>query len=205
MRTLTTRISHTHQAPIARLTLDFERRTKTRQQARLDSEEEVLLQLPRGTILHDGDLLQADDGTIVAVVAKHEDLLEARCATPLTLARAAYHLGNRHVAVQVGEGEEGLWLRIVEDHVLQHLLEGLGVEVRPIVAPFEPESGAYGGGHGHEHSHTHGDSQNAKPQIHEMRPPVRLGIAKGKFAVPEDIDKSNDEIAQMFYGEKNDA
>ena len=79
------------------------------------------------------------------------------------LARAAYHLGNRHVAVQVGEG----WLRLAADHVLEHMLHGLGARTRLIEAPFEPEAGAYASGHSHQggHGHSHGEGRGAR--IHE--------------------------------------
>lgn len=139
------------------LVLDFSYRTKSRLRTRLGSGEEVGLFLPRGTILRGGNKLQAKDGRIVAVVAAPEDLLEVRCADAFELARAAYHLGNRHVAVELGEG----WLRIQADHVLEGMLIGLGAEVTPISAPFEPEAGAYA--HGHQHP---GDGSGAR--IHMM-------------------------------------
>jgi urease accessory protein len=132
------------------LTLDFDHRGKSRLRARLESGAEANLFLPHGTILRGGDTLQARDGTIIAVVSAPENLLEARCANTLELTRAAYHLGNRHVAVQIGIHETGHWLRIQADHVLQHMLEGLGAEVHAIEAPFEPEAGAYGHGHSHD-------------------------------------------------------
>ena len=133
-------------APTARLTLNFDARTKSRLRTRLADGEEVGLFLPRGTILRGGDRLQAADGRVVEVVAAPEDLIEARCADAFALARAAYHLGNRHVAVQVGAG----WLRIQADHVLETMLTGLGAEVASLTAPFEPEAGAYA--HGHHHA-----------------------------------------------------
>ena len=133
-------------APTARLTLNFDARTKSRLRTRLADGEEVGLFLPRGTILRGGDRLQAADGRIVEVIAAPEDLIEARCADAFALARAAYHLGNRHVAVQVGAG----WLRIQADHVLETMLTGLGAEVASLTAPFEPEAGAYA--HGHHHA-----------------------------------------------------
>ena len=133
-------------APTARLTLNFDARTKSRLRTQLADGEEVGLFLPRGTILRGGDRLQAADGRIVEVVAAPEDLIEARCADAFALARAAYHLGNRHVAVQVGAG----WLRIQADHVLETMLTGLGAEVASLTAPFEPEAGAYA--HGHHHA-----------------------------------------------------
>ncbi|CAL96119.1 urease accessory protein UreE [Azoarcus olearius] len=139
------------------LELDFGYRTKSRLRAKLASGDEVGLFLPRGTILRGGQKLQARDGRVVEVVAAPEDLLEVRCADPLELARAAYHLGNRHVAVELGDG----WLRIQADHVLEGMLIGLGAEVLPLRAPFEPEAGAYA--HGHQHP---GDGSGAR--IHMM-------------------------------------
>ena len=108
-----------------KLVLDFDARTKSRLRTRLASGEEAGLFLPRGTILRGGDKLQAQDGRIVEVVSAPEALVEARCASAFELARTAYHLGNRHVAVQVCEGA----LRIQQDHVLEHMLTGLGAQL----------------------------------------------------------------------------
>ena len=91
--------------------------------------------------------LRADDGRVVRVAAADEDLIEVRCADADALARAAYHLGNRHTPVQVGAG----WLRLAADDVLAGMLRGLGAAVTPVRAPFEPEAGAYAAGH-HAHS-----------------------------------------------------
>lgn len=139
------------------LELDFSYRTKSRLRARLASGDEVGLFLPRGSVLRGGQKLQARDGRIVEVVAAPEALLEVRCADCNALTRAAYHLGNRHVAVEVGDG----WLRIQADHVLEGMLRGLGAEVVALSAPFEPEAGAYA--HGHQHP---GDGSGAR--IHLM-------------------------------------
>jgi urease accessory protein len=138
----------------------------------LASGEAVQLRLPRGTVLRDGDRLLADDGRIVAVVAADERLLDAHCDSPLTLARAAYHLGNRHVALQIRADDDGTYtLRLPYDHVLAHLLEGLGVHVHEISAPFEPEAGAYGG-HSHhhhdDHPHDPGEPHTHGAKIHDM-------------------------------------
>jgi urease accessory protein len=150
-------------APKGLLLLPFELRQKSRLLARLQSGEEVTLSLPRGEILRGGDLLVAVDGRIVEVVSQPEQVLHVECDTPEALARAAYHLGNRHVAVQVGEG----WLRLAADHVLEHMLHGLGARTRLIEAPFEPEAGAYASGHSHQsgHGHSHGEGRGAR--IHE--------------------------------------
>ena len=127
------------------LRLPFERRQKTRLRAQLISGEEVALLLPRGEVLRGGDRLRAEDGRVIEVIAEEEDVLHVECAGPRELARAAYHLGNRHVPVQVGEG----FLRLAADHVLEEMLRGLGATIAPLRAPFEPEAGAYGGGHSH--------------------------------------------------------
>lgn len=145
------------QAATETLQLDFGYRTKSRLRAKLVSGEEVGIFLERGTVLRGGQKLKANDGRIVEVAAEPEALLEARCDGAFALARGAYHLGNRHVAVQIGDG----WLRIQADHVLEGMLVGLGAEVTAITAPFEPESGAYA--HGHQHP---GDGSGAR--IHMM-------------------------------------
>jgi len=131
----------------ALLVLPFELRQKSRLRTAVAGGEEIGLFLERGTVLRDGDCLQSDDGRIVRVGAADEDLFEARCADPGALARAAYHLGNRHTPVQVGAG----WLRFAADDVLAAMLRGLGAAVIPVRAPFEPEPGAYAAGH-HAHS-----------------------------------------------------
>lgn len=140
------------------LTLPFELRQKSRLRARLDSGEEVALILPRGRVLRDGDVLTGESGLVVRVRAATERVSKVTGVDPIALARAAYHLGNRHVAVQVGTG----FLRYLRDHVLDEMVRGLGLTVSEEDAPFEPEAGAYGeheyahgGGHAHSHAHDH--------------------------------------------------
>lgn len=132
------------------LVLPFQLRTKSRLRTALPSGEEVGLILERGTILRDGDLLLADDGRVVRVVAASETVSTVRAEDPLMLLRVAYHLGNRHVALQIGTG----WLRYQHDHVLDDMVRGLGLKARVEQAPFEPEAGAYGG-HSALAPHTH--------------------------------------------------
>jgi len=140
----------------ARLVLPFELRQKSRLRSRLASGEEVGLFLERGIVLRGGDLLQAEDGMVIEVVAALETVSTVRDADAMLLARAAYHLGNRHVPVQIGPG----WLRYGHDHVLDDMVHGLGLRVIVEEAPFEPESGAYG--HSHvPHSHGHDDAHSA--------------------------------------------
>jgi len=127
------------------LRLPFDLRQKSRLRAALVSGEEVGLDLPRGDLLRGGDLLVASDGRVIEVVAQPEKVLHVTCSGAQALARAAYHLGNRHVPVEVGED----YLRIASDHVLAQLLDGLGATVEELDAPFEPEAGAYGEGHAH--------------------------------------------------------
>jgi urease accessory protein len=137
----------------AELELPFEDRRKARQRTRLVSGEEVALFLERGTILRGGDCLVAADGRVLRIVAAAEALMEVRTLDAETLARAAYHLGNRHCPVELRDGA----LRFPADHVLAEMLSGLGLEVVSISAPFEPEAGAYAAGH-HHHS---GDARHA--------------------------------------------
>lgn len=129
-----------------RLELPYELRQKSRLRARLASGEEVGLMLARGTVMRGGDVVKTTDGREVEIVAATEKLLHIESDR---LARVAYHLGNRHVPVQIGAG----FVRIAEDHVLEELAHKLGARVSHIEAPFEPEAGAYGGVHGDEHHH----------------------------------------------------
>lgn len=113
---------------------------------------QVLLQLPRGSALQPGEWLAATAGEpLVQVQAALEQLLQVRSADPLALLQAAYHLGNRHVAMEIRAGE----LRLLADSVLAHLLEHRGLQVDQLQAPFQPESGAYGSAHSHNNSHDH--------------------------------------------------
>ena len=144
-----------------RLQLPFERRQKSRQRATLASGEEVAIELPRGEVLRGGDWVVGSDGRVIEVVAQVEKVLHVLCATRQGLVRAAYHLGNRHVPVQVGDG----WLRIAADHVLEQMLKGLGATVTALDAPFEPEAGAYGAHHRHDNESGHGG------KIHEFGEP----------------------------------
>ena len=141
------------------LVLSFEFRQKSRLLTRLASGEEVGVVLDRGTVLRGGDRLRADDGRVVRVVAAYESLMEAHCADPTTLARCAFHLGNRHTPVEVRDGA----LRFAADEVLAGMLRGLGATVRALSAPFEPEPGAYAAGHNH-----HSGDQKHTGIIHDM-------------------------------------
>jgi urease accessory protein len=144
------RLTGTRDAQL-QLLLPFELRSRSRFRARLVSGEEVGVQLTRGQILRGGDRLLAEDGRVVEVRAAPESVSTVRASDARLLARTAYHLGNRHVALQVGDG----WLRYGHDHVLDDMVRGLGAEITVEQAPFEPEAGAYHGEHEHEHEHSH--------------------------------------------------
>ena len=105
-----------------------------------------LLDLPHATALRDGDGLVLEDGAIVRVAGVREPLVEIAAVNPQHLARIAWHIGNRHIDVQV----VGDRLRIRRDHVIEEMLRGLGAFLEPIDAAFDPESGAY------DHPHAHG-------------------------------------------------
>jgi urease accessory protein len=148
-----------------RLALPFELRCKSRLRTRLESGEETGLFLERGSVLRAGDHLLANDGRVVEVVAAPESVMEVASDDALLLARAAYHLGNRHVAVELKPG----LLRFARDHVLGEMVRGLGLTVVECDAPFEPEAGAYGGHGGHAHPHGHSaDGEGRGPRIHDM-------------------------------------
>jgi urease accessory protein len=154
MLTITERVPHGHDFQ-DRLVLPFDRRQKSRLRVRLESGDEAALVLERGGILRGGDRLRADDGRIVLVEAADEAVLRVTADDALHLMRAAYHLGNRHVPLQIGPG----WLRLARDHVLKHMLVGLGVTVVDDVAPFDPEGGAYGSLHQPHDDHRHDASR----------------------------------------------
>jgi len=134
------------------LTLPYELRCKSRQRVRLDSGSDAALVLPPGTRLDDGDIVCTAGGQSVAVRAAVEPLSIARTEDALLHARACYHLGNRHVALEIGHG----WLSYQPDHVLDDMVRGLGLDVVRESAAFRPERGAYHGhAHGHAHAHAH--------------------------------------------------
>lgn len=151
------------------LVLPYELREKCRLRARLSDGEEVAIFTVRGTVLRGGDLLTGEDCRVIEVVAASEPTYLVQCADAHTLLRCAFHLGNRHTQAQLGDG----WLRIRCDPVLKEMLECLQAVVTAQEAPFEPEAGAYGGGHGHA-EHGHGSAHGAG---HPLAPiPLRQKI-----------------------------
>ena len=136
--------------------LDYDERHRRRILLTTESGAELLLDLPRTAVLRDGDGLRRDDGGIVRVAARDEQLADIHAHDEGELARIAWHLGNRHLPVQfLGEH-----LRIRVDHVIEEMVDLLGGHVEHVEAPFNPESGAYAGGHshhalGHDQDHDH--------------------------------------------------
>ena len=118
-----------------KLVLTHEQRCKSR--LRVD---DAAFSLPRGRVLHGGDRITSTDGREFEIVAAPEKLAHIESGE---LARIAYHLGNRHVPLQIGAG----FVRIAQDHVLEEMARKLGARVSHVEAPFEPEAGAYG----HQH------------------------------------------------------
>lgn len=126
------------------LSLTAEERTRTRHRFEAIDGQELYLRLPRGTVLHDGDLVRSHDSNLVIrITAKPEPVLTVTAQKPIDLLRASYHLGNRHVPLEVAPD----YLRLSPDPVLQAMLEQLGVDVQEELLPFQPESGAYGHNH----------------------------------------------------------
>lgn len=143
--------------PTVSVTLAFDERYRRRMRMNDDTGEAFMLELPDAVLLADGDGLELDDGSIIVVRAAHEPVADIKCRDAAHAARIAWHIGNRHTAIEVlGDGA----LRIADDHVLVAMVEGLGAQVERHDAPFQPEPGAYGqtdkhaqeGGHGHHHS-----------------------------------------------------
>jgi urease accessory protein len=134
------------------LALPYDQRKKSRLLARTQSGQEVAIVLERGSMLRDGDLLAAEGGVVLRVTAAPESVSQVVSGDALLLARAAYHLGNRHVPLQIEAGE----LRYQHDHVLDGMVRELGLGVSVGMAGFQPEGGAYGRGHSHGHWDEHG-------------------------------------------------
>ncbi|MDF5725092.1 MAG: urease accessory protein UreE [Rhizonema sp. PD37] len=128
------------------LALTAEQRSRSRHRFETEDGQTVFLRLPRGTVLRNGDLLLDEtNSSVLKILAKPEPVLTVIAQTPLDLLRAAYHLGNRHVPVEITP----TYLRLSTDPVLSIMLEQLGIEVKEEIVPFQPEAGAYG-----DHSHT---------------------------------------------------
>ncbi len=146
--------------------LDWDVRQKSRFDATDSAGRHLGVFLPRGTVVRGGDVLVAEDGSLIKVIAAPQAVLKiTHCAnhgTPYDLIRAAYHLGNRHVPIELKPDH----LKIEPDHVLADMLRAMHLIVNAVDEAFEPESGAYASGghaHGHDHDHSHGHDHDHKP------------------------------------------
>jgi urease accessory protein len=124
---------------VGEITLDYDRRHRRRHRFTTASGTEILLDLPEAIHIRDGDAMGLEDGTCIAVRAAPEALLEITAPNADSLTRLAWHLGNRHLAVQILPGR----LRILHDRVIAEMILLLGGSVSEISAPFDPETGAY--------------------------------------------------------------
>jgi urease accessory protein len=177
------------------ITLDWDTRQKSRFDA-TDSTGRLLgIFLPRGTVVRGGDVLVAEDGSLIRVEAAPQAVLRITACTehgsPFDLTRAAYHLGNRHVPIELKPDH----LKIEPDHVLADMLRAMHMTVVHVSEAFEPESGAYGdhGGHSHGHAHAHSGHVHAahtEPHVHgpdgqhEHAAPAATQVAGKRIAIP---------------------
>ena len=145
-------------ASVDQVSIDFDRRFRRRILLTTDGGHNVLLDLPQAVRLRQDDGLRLEDGGVVRVVARAEKLLEIHAHSDAELVRIAWHLGNRHLPVQLIRDR----IRIREDHVIGEMVELLGGHVEAIEAPFDPEAGAYAGGH-----HHHGDDDDHAHPPHD--------------------------------------
>ena len=151
MLVFTHRLEHAHEHSQT-LTLAFDLRQKARLKTKSDSGIEVGLMLPRGDVLRGGDYLKTDDGVIAKVIAAAEEVSVAKSDDKLLLAKACYHLGNRHMPLQI----EADYLAYQKDHVLDEMIKKIGLFITHEIRAFEPESGAY-------HSHGHSNVSTTDP------------------------------------------
>lgn len=154
----------------ATVTLDWDVRQKSRFDAESSEGRRVGVFLPRGTVVRGGDVLVTQDGSLLRVVAAPQPVLRITACTDhhhghdhdpaFDLMRAAYHLGNRHVPIELRPDH----LKIEPDHVLADMLRAMHLNVAEVREPFEPEGGAYAAGHGghagHSHGHDHGHAHD---------------------------------------------
>ncbi|XHS76920.1 urease accessory protein UreE [Burkholderiaceae bacterium UC74_6] len=147
----------------ATVVLDWDTRQKSRFQATDSEGRELGVFLPRGTVVRGGDVLVAEDGSLVKVEAAPQPLLRITACkahgSPFDLTRAAYHLGNRHVPIELQPDH----LKIEPDHVLAEMLRSMHLIVSEVEEGFEPEGGAYAGSHLHvhgQHGHGHDDDHS---------------------------------------------
>ncbi len=166
--------------------LDWDVRQKSRFDATDSAGRALGVFLPRGTLVRGGDVLVAEDGSLIKVVAAPQPVLVitacSQHGSAFDLTRAAYHLGNRHVPIELKPDH----LKIEPDHVLADMLRAMHLTVREALEAFEPEGGAYaaGGhshgaaGHAHDHEHTHSHSPAATPTVKPAKAIIPIAAAQ---------------------------
>jgi len=162
------------------ITLDWDTRQKSRFDATDSTGRSLGIFLPRGSVLRGGDVLVAEDGSLILVKAAPQAVLRITACdqhgSAFDLTRAAYHLGNRHVPIELQPDH----LKIEPDHVLAEMLRAMHMTVVSVEEAFEPESGAYGnhGGHGHDHPHDHGHAHEPAAAPKRIAIPIRAAAAE---------------------------
>jgi urease accessory protein len=144
------------------ISLSFDDRKRGRLKLVTDSGNDAGIQIVRGQVLRHGTVLSTEQGEYLIVLASNESVATAYVKDATLFARGCYHLGNRHVPLQIGEG----FLRFQKDYVLEDMLHGLGIHVEHELAPFEPENGAYAPGTGGHHHHGESDEDSAHGHSH---------------------------------------
>jgi urease accessory protein len=140
-----TAASASNDSPVATLELDYLQRSRSRGRA-IDSDgDDIAWFLDRGGVIADEDVLVSQQGKRIKIRAAQEEVSEVH-SSPEALIHAAYHLGNRHLPLQIGHG----WLRYQKDHVIDEMIRSFGLKIEHADAPFDPEAGAYHGGHRHD-------------------------------------------------------
>jgi urease accessory protein len=156
-----TKLVKTSAENIPHLVLAFDARKKSRQLVKLDSGEEIGILLPPGSILRDGDVIESEDGSLFKIQSAKEELMSVTAPDSFQLLRAAYHLGNRHAAIQLQPDR----ILLPVDLVLKEMIAGLGLTVTIVSEQFTPETGAYGGGHKHGHDETFAEDYAAAQRV----------------------------------------
>ena len=145
-------VTHLHKGDeTLEVVLTFDERKKSRYRTQTSCGQELGWFIERGVILAQNDVLKCKDGILIKILAADEEVSDVTSHDDLLLMRAAYHLGNRHVPLQV----EKSFLRYQRDHVLDEMVQGLGLKVEHVIQSFNPENGAYSGGHSHSGHHNH--------------------------------------------------
>lgn len=170
----------------AELWLPYADRVRSRLRVSLSDGSPAAVLLPRGNVLRDGDLLHAEQGPCVRVRAQPQPVYRVRAradsADPaFDLLRAAYHLGNRHIPLQLAPQQ----LLLEPDAVLRQMLLRLGMEVEQGVEAFDPEAGAYGGGHRHDHDDTQDRAAGHLGELLSRQAHGDVGALQGLRFVPD--------------------